>query len=111
MDHDSGAIVPVNTAAMFPASNQHTTALTNATFMQFFSEQFGVVVGKINTMDTGGYEFYGDYKTQFLNAAFVFPMTLEQVPLAAFGGGVIIVPRPRERLVVRPGSQRFANQQ
>ncbi len=90
----SGAIVPVNTAAMFPASNEHTTALTNATLMQFFSEQFGIVIGKINTMDTGGYEFYGDYKTQFLNAAFVFPMTLEQVPLSAFGGGLILLPHP-----------------
>jgi porin len=91
---DSGAIVPVNTAAMFPAVNEHTTALTNATFMQFFSERFGVAIGKINTMDTGGYEFYGDYKTQFLNAAFVFPMTLEQVPLSAFGGGIILLPKP-----------------
>ncbi len=91
---NSGAIVPVNTAAMFPASNEHTTALTNATVMQFFSERFGIVIGKINTMDTGGYEFYGDYKTQFLNAAFVFPMTLEQVPLSAFGGGLILLPQP-----------------
>ena len=38
---DSGALVPVNTAALFPAPDDHTTALTNATFMQFLSEQFG----------------------------------------------------------------------
>ncbi len=89
---DSGAIVPVNTAAMLPGNNEHTTALTNATYLQLFSERFGAVIGKINTMDTGGFEFYGDYKRQFLNAAFVFPMTLQQVPLSAYGAGVIALP-------------------
>ncbi len=89
---DSGALVPVNTAALFPAPNDRTTALTNATFMQFLSEQFGLVIGKFNTLTAGKQEFYGDYSTQFLNAAFVFPMTLEQVPLSAYGGGVIALP-------------------
>jgi porin len=92
MFHKSGAIVPVNTAALFPAPNEHTTALTNATFMQFLSEKFGLVIGKFNTLDAGEQEFYGNYSTQFLNAAFVFPMTLEQVPLSAYGGGVISLP-------------------
>ena len=88
----SGALVPVNTAALLPAPDDHTTALTNATFMQFLSEQFGVVIGKFNTLTAGKQEFYGDYSAQFLNAAFVFPMTLEQVPLSAYGGGVIALP-------------------
>jgi porin len=88
----SGALVPVNTAALFPAPNDRTTVLTNATFMQFLSEQFGVVIGKFNTLDAGKQEFYGDYSTQFLNAAFVFPMTLQQVPLSAYGGGAIALP-------------------
>jgi porin len=89
---NSGALVPINTAALLPALNDHTTALTNATFMQFLSTKFGLVVGKFNTLDLGYQEFYGDYRTQFLNAAFVFPMTLEQVPISAFGGGVIGLP-------------------
>ena len=89
---DTGAIVPVNTASLFPAPNDHTTALTNATLMQFLSEKFGMVVGKFNTLTLGEQEFYGNYSTQFLNAAFVFPMTLEQVPLSAYGGGLIALP-------------------
>ena len=89
---NSGAIVPVNTAALFPAPNDHTTVLTNATFMQFLSEKFGLVIGKFNTLISNKQEFYGDYSTQFLNSAFVFPMTLEQVPLSAYGGGVIGLP-------------------
>ncbi len=88
----AGAIVPVNTAALFPAPNDQTTVLTNATFMQFLSEKFGLVIGKFNTLIAGEQEFCGNYNTQFLNAAFVFPMTLEQVPLSAYGGGVIALP-------------------
>src|SRR5215467_318212 len=91
--HDVGAIVPVNTAALLPGINDRTTALTNATLLQFFSPQFGLAVGKINTLDLGATEFYGDYSTQFMNAALNFPMTLEQVPLSTFGGGVIGIPR------------------
>ncbi len=91
---NSGAVVPVNTAALFPAPNDHTTVLTNATFMQFLSEKFGVAIGKFNTLTASPQEFYGDYNTQFLNAAFNFPMTLEQVPLSAYGGGIIGLPTP-----------------
>jgi porin len=88
----SGAIVPVNTAALIPGINDNTSALLNLTFMQFLSPQFGLVAGKINTLDLSGTEFYGDYRTQFQNTALVSPMTLNQVPLSAFGGGVIVLP-------------------
>jgi porin len=90
---NSGAIVPVNTAALIPGPNDRTSALTNLTFMQFLSPQFGLLAGKINTLDLSETEFYGDYRTQFENTAFNFPMTLQQVPLSAFGGGVIALPR------------------
>jgi porin len=91
--HDAGIIVPVNTAALIPAPNDRTTALMNGTFTQFLSPKFGLFAGKINTLDLGETEFYGDYRTQFLNTAFVFPMTLDQVPISAFGGGFIALPR------------------
>jgi porin len=90
---DSGAIVPTNTAALFPGNDVRTTSLTNATITQFLSPQFGLFLGKINTVDLGETEFYGDYHTQFENAMFNFPMTLEQVPLSTFGGGLIGIPR------------------
>ena len=89
----SGAIVPVNTAALIPAPNNNTSALMNATFMQFLSPQFGLYVGKINMFDFTKTEFYGDYATQFENAAFNFPMTTNQVPISSFGGGLIALPR------------------
>ncbi len=87
----SGAVVPVNTAAQIPASNDRTTALMNATFTQFFGEKVELMLGKIDTIASSEQEFYGDYSTQFLNDAFFSPMTLEQVPLSAFGGGVTVL--------------------
>ena len=44
---------------------------------------------KINVLDSAGTEFYGDYRTQFMNIGTTFPMTLDQVPISSFGGGVI----------------------
>jgi porin len=90
---DSGAIVPVNIAALIPGINDRTTALMNATFTQFLSEQFGIFLGKINTFDSIATEFYGDYRTQFLNTAFNFSLTVQQIPISTFGGGVIGIPR------------------
>jgi porin len=90
---DAGTVVPVNTAALIPGINDRTTALMNATLTQFFSPQLGLFAGKINMLDSAVTEFYGDYRTQFENAAFNFPMTLEQVPISAFGGGAIVIPQ------------------
>jgi porin len=91
--HDAGTFLPVNTAALFPASNDRTTALTTATFTQFLSPQIGFFTGKINVLELGETEFYGDYRTQFQNTALNFPLTLNQVPLSSFGGGIIGVPQ------------------
>jgi porin len=87
---DSGALVPINTAALIPGPNDRTTALMNATLTQFFGADFAVFGGKINTADSGGGEFYSDYRTQFENN---LPLTLEQVPTSTFGGGIIGTPR------------------
>jgi porin len=90
---DAGAIVPVNTAALLPAPDDRTTALTNATFTQFLSPKLGLTAGKINLLDAGETEFYGDYRTQFMNTAFSFPMTFALLPLSTFGGGALFLPR------------------
>ena len=90
--NNSGAIAPVNTAFLIPESNAHTTALMGATYMQFLSAKFGLILGKIDTLTSGELEFYGNYQTQFVNAAFNFPLTAAFVPISAFGGGVIVMP-------------------
>jgi len=89
---DSGAINPVNTAALLPAPNAPTTALMHATFMQFLSPKFGLVAGKFFTLDGDPGEFTGNYRTQFQNGALVFPMTAALVPISAYGGGIVAIP-------------------
>src|SRR5262245_18640533 len=89
---ESGAIVPVNTPAIVPAPGQQTTALTNATFMQFLSTKFGLMVGKVYTLDGFQGEFAGNYRSQFLNTGLVIPAAMDLVPISAFGGGIILLP-------------------
>ena len=88
----SGAIPPVNIAAVVPAPGEQTTGLTNATFMQFLSTKFGLMAGKIFTLDGFQGEFAGNYRTQFLNTGLTIPAAMDLVPISAFGGGIIVIP-------------------
>jgi porin len=89
---DTGALVPVNSATLFPRFDEPSTGLMHATFTQFLSPKFGLTVGKIFTLDAGTGEFAGNYRTQFLNAGLAFPMSLALMPISAYGGGVIVLP-------------------
>jgi len=89
---DSGALSIVNTSAVIPSLSRTSTGLANATFMQFLSHKFGLVAGKVFTLDGFQGEFTGNYRTQFLNGAMIFPFAEALVPFSAFGGGVIALP-------------------
>ncbi|MDB4433494.1 carbohydrate porin [bacterium] len=89
---DVGALMPPNSAALLPEPNADASALLNATFAQFLSTKFGVFAGKIFTFDGSHGEFTGNYRTQFTNLGFAFPMALDLVPISAFGGGIIVLP-------------------
>ena len=89
---DSGALVPVNTAMLFPEPDEPSTGLMHATFTQFLSPSFGLLTGKIFTLDAGAGEFAGDYRTQFLNTGLGLPMSLAMVPISAYGGGLVALP-------------------
>ncbi|OLC66226.1 MAG: carbohydrate porin [Actinobacteria bacterium 13_1_40CM_4_65_12] len=89
---DSGAISPVNTAALLPKPNEPNTGLMHATFMQFLSPKFGLVAGKFFTLDGNPGEFTGNYRTQFQNGALAFPLTAALVPISAYGGGIVALP-------------------
>jgi porin len=88
----SGAISPVNTAALLPKPNEPNTGLMHATFMQFLSPQFGLVAGKFFTVDGFQGEFSGNYRTQFQNGALTLPLAGALVPLSAYGGGIVALP-------------------
>ncbi|HSE05843.1 MAG TPA: carbohydrate porin [Methylomirabilota bacterium] len=89
---DSGALVPVNTAALVPEPNEPSSGLMHATFTQFLSPKVGLVAGKVFTFDAGPGEFTGDSRTQFLNTGLALPMSLALVPISAYGGGLIVLP-------------------
>jgi len=63
-------------------------------FLQFFSEQFGIVFGKLQTLDGALNAFAsGRGKSQCLNLNFVAtPVTLRTIPYSALGGGIIVLP-------------------
>jgi porin len=88
----TGALVPVNTMLLVPTPNETDTGLMNATFMQFLSPKFGLIAGKVSTLDGFQGEFSGDVRNQFMNTALAFPMAAALVPLSAYGGGVLVLP-------------------
>jgi porin len=96
----TGAIVPVDTPAVFPAPAV-TFSLMNLTFAQFLSPWFGLYGGKVETLDGDANEFAHDYRTQFLNMGFAFNLTSILVPISALGGGVILLPTqdPAEAII------------
>lgn len=92
----SGSFLPANTVTFLPSlsNNTTTTALMNATAMQFATEWTGVMLGKIDTVDGQGGEFNGNYRTQFMNAGFAWNWVNALVPVSTFGGGLVLLPTP-----------------
>jgi porin len=88
------SILATNTDALLPLPNQSISTLTALTFFQFFSEQFGVFFGKLQTFDGDANAFAsGRGKTQFLHQNFVVnPVLLMTVPYSGLGAGIIVLP-------------------
>jgi porin len=64
----------------------------NLTFMQFLSPQFGIVAGKIYTLEGDANDFAHNYRTQFLNTGLNFSTALALFPFSAYGGGLVVLP-------------------
>jgi porin len=96
-----GGLLPANTDMSFPLTSEPDDdlilALTELSFVQFLSAEFGVVVGKIQTLDGDPNEFAsGRGRSQFMNASFVFnPVTAVAVPYSTLGAGVVYMPSPQ----------------
>lgn len=86
----SGAILPVNTDALYPVPDQDT-ALSELYYMQFLTPWLGVVAGKMSPRDQN--VFSHDETTQFMNTAFNFnPVLGMTVPLNSLSAGAILHP-------------------
>jgi porin len=89
----TGAALAANLDGLLPLVDEDTTTLTGAVFYQFLSENFGLFLGKIDTLDGDLNEFaHGRGNDQFMNQNLVFnPVTLRTTPVSAFGGGAIVI--------------------
>lgn len=96
----AGGLMPTNGDALSPAvpghANQDVLALTELTYAQFLSEQFGVAFGLINTADGDKNEFAGSIRSRshFMNTGMRFsPVAGAAVPLlTTLGATAIFLP-------------------
>lgn len=94
----AGPLLPVNTDSFFPLGDglddDIAFTLTNLVYYQFLSEQFGILLGRFDTLDSDPNEFAsGRGTSQFMNANLVFPSApLLTVPYATLGAGLIWMP-------------------
>jgi porin len=92
VNKDAGALIPPNFAAFVPDHGEDATVLMNLTFMQFFSTKFGVVLGKLNTLEGDANAFAHGFRSNFLNTALGINTALALFPFSAYGGSLIILP-------------------
>lgn len=96
---NSGLLLPVNTYSAFPFSNdpdgEVDFAITELNWVQFLSDEVGVLVGKITTMGSSNEFMGGAGRTQFMNFQFLFSAVLAQLsPYSTLAVGGIWMPDP-----------------
>ena len=97
---DTGLLLPVNTYSNFPLTDPPDEdvpiAITELNYTQFFSEQFGLLAGKITTMKNANEFAGGEGRTQFMNFQFSFPAVYAQLaPFCTLAAGALWMPSER----------------
>lgn len=97
---EAGTILPVNTDLYFPLTgelDEEILCITELSYTQFLSEHFGLLVGKLQTLDGDPNEFAsGRGISQFMNFNFVAPNLVgNSIPYSTLGAGVVILPTKR----------------
>ncbi len=97
----AGTVSPVNIDALFPNApgdlDKNVFGLTELTYTQFFSRQFGVFGGLLNTIDADDNPIAGNSRRNetFLNSAFLAsPVESTGAPTVTLGGGGIAILSP-----------------
>lgn len=97
-----GQIVPTNTAALSPTNysaidDGYDIALTQLTYLQLFSEKFGVIAGKFDLYGNGDPNEFatGRGHTQFNHWSLNVGTSNLVIPASTVGVGVIINPNKR----------------
>jgi porin len=98
VNDDAGAVMPVNTDGFMPITDRLNQGvpftITELNYLQMFTPQFGITLGRFQTLDGDPNEFAsGRGVWQFLNGNFNFSAVgLLTVPYATLGGGVVWLP-------------------
>lgn len=90
---NTGAIMPSNTAELFPAPSGTVTALTGVKFTQALSENFITFAGKINMLDELKQPYAaGRGVDTFMNLGLTLPVTAARtVPYSTLGAGFAVL--------------------
>lgn len=93
INFNSGAIMPVNTGALFPQPVGSVTALTAVKFTQALSENFVTFAGKINMLDELKQNYAaGRGVDNFMNLGLTIPVAVGRtVPYSTLGAGFAIL--------------------
>ena len=93
----SGVLLPVNMYSAFPESSDSDGdvdfAITELNWLQFLSDKFGLLAGKITTLGTSNEFMGGEGRTQFMNFQLNFSATLAQLaPYSTLAASAIWLP-------------------
>ncbi len=91
---DTGSLlIAANASGVQPTPEGQDTALTDLTLMQFFSERFALIAGRLNTFDGTLNAFaHGRGKRQFMNIALATnPIAFRTVPYITYGAGLTVL--------------------
>jgi porin len=92
---NTGALMTVNSNQAFPVVGETVFAVPAVSLRQSLSEDFSLVVGKLDTIATGDLNAFAHGKgdDQFLNLAFnINPVLIMTVPYSTLGVGVVYMP-------------------
>jgi len=97
---NSGVLLPVNMYSAFPLSSDGdgddvNFAITELNWLQFLSDQFGLLAGKITTLATTNEFMGGEGRSQFMNFQLSFPAAIAQLtPYSTLAVTAIWMPNP-----------------
>ncbi len=96
---DTGLLLPVNTYSFFPYTDpideDVPIAVTELNYLQFLTEEVGLLVGKVTTMENANEFAGGQGRNQFMNFQFIFPSVFAQLaPYSTLAVGGVWVPLP-----------------
>jgi porin len=99
VNDNSGVLLPVNMYSTFPFSSDDDEdvnfAITELNWLQFLSDQFGLLAGKITTLATTNEFMGGEGRSQFMNFQLSFSAAIAQLaPYSTLAVSAIWMPSP-----------------